>query len=256
VFGIGAAINQGCAFSTLTQLGSGRLRMVLTLFGFGLGIAAFAGLASHAAIPQPQHSTPADPWFAGTGLALILGLLAWGLWEIWRLWRTRDRGAGAWALIAAHRYRLSTGAALIGITNGFLYAVYGPWSYTGALRRQIEANWALSAPPAAVQWGLGAAVLIGMLASACQRGAFHLDWRPRPAWLENFFGGLLMGLGVGAIPGGNDVLLLHSIPGFSPHALPAYGAILAGVAATLMARRALTGRTPRIDCSGDICTGD
>ncbi len=38
-----------------------------------------------------------------------------------------------------------------------------------------------------------------------------------------------MGLGTSLVPGGNDVLLLNAIPGLSPHALPAYLAILVGI---------------------------
>ena len=38
----------------------------------------------------------------------------------------------------------------------------------------------------------------------------------------------------GQLPGGNDVLLLNAIPGLSPHAVPAYLAMLAGIAIALM----------------------
>jgi uncharacterized membrane protein YedE/YeeE len=39
LFGVGAAINGGCAFSTLGHLANGNLWMLTTLFGFGLGVA-------------------------------------------------------------------------------------------------------------------------------------------------------------------------------------------------------------------------
>ena len=37
IFGVGAVVNGGCAFSTLTQLGAGKVAMVVTLLGFALG---------------------------------------------------------------------------------------------------------------------------------------------------------------------------------------------------------------------------
>jgi len=62
--------------------------------------------------------------------------------------------------------------------------------------------------------------------------------------LPRFFtGGLLMGIGAASIPGGNDVLLLHGIPGFSFHAVPVFLAMLAGIALTLLvARRVVRNR--------------
>ena len=62
-----------------------------------------------------------------------------------------------------------------------------------------------------------------------------------------------MGAGAGMIPGGNDVLLLSAIPLLSPHAIPAYLGVVAGIAVTLATMRA-SGRAPEaIDCHGDIC---
>ncbi len=63
-----------------------------------------------------------------------------------------------------------------------------------------------------------------------------------------------MGLGAAMIPGGNDVLILHGIPFLSPHAVPAFLAMLVGIAVSLMGMRALGRDIPRIDCGGDICT--
>ena len=37
VFGVGAVVNGGCAFSTLTRLGAGNVAMLATLVGFALG---------------------------------------------------------------------------------------------------------------------------------------------------------------------------------------------------------------------------
>ena len=67
-------------------------------------------------------------------------------------------------------------------------------------------------------------------------------------------GGLLMGAGAALVPGGNDVLLLNAIPGMSPHAIPAYAAMLAGVVGALYFVRWRGNEWERIDCSDDLCT--
>src|SRR6516165_11417909 len=45
VFGLGAAINGACAFSTLARLADGQLRMLGTLCGFIVGVVSYAALA-------------------------------------------------------------------------------------------------------------------------------------------------------------------------------------------------------------------
>jgi hypothetical protein len=62
-----------------------------------------------------------------------------------------------------------------------------------------------------------------------------------------------MGFGAALAPGGNDVLLLHSIPMLSAHALPVYGSMIAGIALVLVGMRWLSGVTMRVDCGGDSC---
>ncbi len=62
-----------------------------------------------------------------------------------------------------------------------------------------------------------------------------------------------MGFGAALVPGSNDVLILHSIPGLSPHALPAYAAMVIGIALPLVLMRVIQGTAMRVDCSSDVC---
>ncbi len=73
-----------------------------------------------------------------------------------------------------------------------------------------------------------------MIGSSAQRGSFRPRRRPQLRWLRNLFGGLLMGCGASMVPGGNDA--------FSPHAGPAYLAMVLGIAAivVLFGRRRAT----------------
>ncbi len=63
-----------------------------------------------------------------------------------------------------------------------------------------------------------------------------------------------MGLGAAAAPGGNDVLILHELPGLSPHAFPAYVALFLGIGVTLVAFRWVGLEYYTVDCSGDVCS--
>lgn len=253
-FGMGAALNGGCAFSTLTRLCDGKLNMLAALAGFAAGAALFLALAAEKLIPEPtREPVLADPR-APAALVLAVGLVAWGLWEVVRLLRTQPVEVYWTARIRSHRYRLSTAAAVIGLSNGVLYLLYGSWAYTGILQEWVRGIEGIGIVPGAVLWALFAAVLLGMFASSYERGSFRIEWRPTRSWLLNLAGGLLMGFGAAAAPGGNDVLILHQVPILSPHALPVYGAIIAGIAAVLMTMRLLRGEHMTVRCSGDICS--
>ena len=171
LFGVGAAVNGGCAFSTLGQLANGNLWMLTTLFGFCMGV---AGLSIMVPMTEPsQNLTPlllkSPKPLIYTGMAL-LWLLA--CWEIVRLWRSRKKGK---------------------------------------------------------------------------------SWRRIQAWPRHLMGGTLMGAGAVLIPGGNDTLILKSLPGLSPHAIPAFVALLCGICATLLLMRLFSGKTLQVICTNDIC---
>ncbi len=253
VFGMGAVFNKGCAFSTLTRLGGGQLSMLLSLAGFALGVAGHSLVGSQALAPT---ALTADAVLAQAGLwprLALAGLLLWGLWEAWRLWRSRPAGQGLWALALADRYRLSTAALLLGVSNAVLYALHGKWAYTATLSRGVQQAMGADVRPAPIAWLLFLFLVAGVVFSAWQRRSFRLRWRPRLGWISYLVGGAFMGFGAALVPGGNDVLILHGIPTLSPHALPAYLAMLIGIAITLGLMRLVGASLETIDCSGDLC---
>jgi hypothetical protein len=184
---------------------------------------------------------------------LSAALAAWGVWEIVRLWRTRPAGASWIELVSARSYRLSAAVALVGVSSGILYALYGPWTYTRLFSETVALPMDGDAGRLALPLGLFVAVVAGAVASAWQKGTFRPSWRPSPLWIHDFAGGLLMGAGAAMTPGGNDVLVLHSIPQLSAHALPAYLAMTAGIAVVLIVMRAIRGEYLQVDCCHDIC---
>lgn len=253
-FGAGAALNRGCAFSMLARLANGEARMLLALASFCLGAVAARpganalGLAPDETLPPAYDA--AVVWLPGVLIVLVL----WSAWEGWRLWRTRPASA-AWRKLALARvYRLSTAAALMGVANGTIYALHAPWAYTGTLASWAQSMAAAGPAPGWPGWAFAGALMLGAVASAWQRGSIRPDWRPSAAWIANAAGGMLMGVGAVLAPGGNDALIQHHIPGLSPHALPAFGAMLLGIAMVLVVVvRMVTGGTAQVDCHGDLC---
>lgn len=254
LFGMGAALNGGCSLSTLTRLADGDLGMLVALGGFLAGVGTWMGVR---AAGWPTGLAPVvTPWSRWPQLApwLLVLLLAWALHRAQMLWRL-DRGdRRLTAALLAPSYHLSASAALLGLAAGLLYATQGAWSYTNYLRTKVLNS--LDAAPAPSAWHgmLALGLLAGMIASALQRGSFR--WR-RPGdasiWLRHAVGGALMGSGAAMVPGGNDTLLLGSLPMMTAAALLSYLSMLAGIALVLHSLRAARMPMPAITCSAFGC---
>src|SRR5258706_12265070 len=138
VFGVGAALNGGCAISTVTRLGNGELRMLLTIVGIVLSIAAIDdGFFTLPAVTsrQPSHPFVISGW--GPSLALA-ALSSWAVWEAVSLWRTRDRTCGLIDGLLHRPWRLSSAAAVIGLADVTIALVAGRWAYTGTVRDTVD----------------------------------------------------------------------------------------------------------------------
>lgn len=231
---------------------------MLTLGGFALGVWSYlTTAATWPKLPQPQPPLVTHEAFQPMVMSsLTLALALWAVFEAVRLWRTRPAAAPWTARLLVGPYRLSTAMALIGVANGILYALHGPWTYTrtfndGVARLMSAAG---NDHPLGLHWALFFAVVAGAIVSAWQRGTFRLDWRPSITWFQDIAGGLLMGFGAGMTPGGNDVLVLHDLPQLSGHAVPALLAMIAGITLVMVVMRAATGTYLEVDCQGDVCT--
>ncbi len=134
-----------------------------------------------------------------------------------------------------------------------LYALHDAWTYTNALKRQVQSLWLPIEKPVLINLLLFLALFCGMLLSAWQRGSLRLRWRRIQTWPRHFIGGTLMGAAAVLIPGGNDTLMLKSLPGLSPHVIAAFVALLFGIGVTLLIMRLLTGKTLKVVCTNDIC---
>jgi uncharacterized membrane protein YedE/YeeE len=255
VFGLGAAINRGCAFSTMARLVDGDGRMLAAVVGFAMGVFVFAALVqSHWLLrPAPTAAlvSSLQPWSTVLGVVFLI----WAFYEAHRLWRSRDAKMRFIDRALAPRYRLSAAALLIGLPGALLFMIHGAFGFTATFDLLIETSLGTRSWPTPARWILLIAVLSGLLLSSIQRGSFSIDWWPRREWLVNGAGGAMMGFGAAVTPGGNDALILYGIPTLSPYALPAYAALVLGIAAGLLLMSHF-GIKARVECRNDMFITD
>lgn len=232
LFGLGAVVNGACAFGTLTRIVSGEGDYLFTLVGMAIGSAILWG----ARLPVIPHALGPNP-IAMAGAAGGAALIGWALLVIaisLLLYRQGER-LGPLAAMAG-----------VGLAGGLLYGLHPRWGY-GVVIDSL----AMSGPPVMgmkidmLLPGLVAATIAGGLSSSLIGGTF----RPRPPGLRTaplrVIGGLLMGSGGAMIPGGNDGLVLYSLPALIPAAFLAYGAMTLTIAACLKAGERLQLQTVR-----------
>jgi uncharacterized membrane protein YedE/YeeE len=256
LFGLGAGINGACAYSTMARLVDGEVGMLIAIAGFAVGVYVFIGLIDAGTFARPLATPALVAGAVNWAVLIALALVAVGVYEARRLWRTAPAGASVRELILARPYRLSTTALIMGVSGAAIFLLFGAGGYTSTFEVVVEGTLGTRPWPAAGRWLLLLAVLFGMFLSTLTRGGFRVDWRPRLGWLRNLFGGVLMGLGVAMAPGGNDVLVLYAIPSLSPHAIPVFAALAAGVAVALLFLRAVFGVETRAVCRDDVFISD
>lgn len=257
LFGAGAALNGGCSLSTLHRLADGELGMLATLGGFVLGVLAWAlagllqaGMAWLPLVPVWTRWPAAAPW-------LLIALALWALLRLHafsRLARSRP-GQSLRRRVLAPSDHLSVSAAVMGLAGGLLYVTQGAWSYTNHLRTSVLYAWGGGAGASGTHAALVVALVAGMAVSALHRGS--VAWR-RPSgigsWLRHGAGGLLMGAGAAMVPGGNDTLLLNSLPTLAWQAAAAYLSLLAGIASVLWLMRRARMPMPAVNCTPAGCS--
>lgn len=253
IFGIGAAVNGGCVFSSLTKLADGKFGLLVAVLAMPAGAALqYWILAPPLDLPSPRAVVAPIADAALAGLLLVILLVAL-IWELRRLLRNTT---GSWMLrqrILAESYRLSTAAALIGLSNAFLLSMMGSWSFASIASRSITDGGGVGSDMLWLFWLVNLAAFAGMIASTLQRRSFAPQLPSLGVIARHGCGGLMMGVGIVLIPGGNDSLLLYGIPALSPHALPAYAAILVGIALVFGVAKLMGRSLPEVHCTGDIC---
>lgn len=219
IFGIGAAVNGGCSFGTLIRFAAGDVSFIASFTGMAIGIwlqrhQFMSADLSPKGLSMVAHSSP-----LGIVLLGIVALLC--LRELMLVPRWKDPGSRS----------PERAAIAIGLAGGGLYILNGAWPYTVAFDQLVN-----SSDPDQLHGLTLAAITLATLAGATfgaiQSKMFHfqVQWRLLPL---RIIGGVMMGFGAALIPGGNGVLVLHAFPALSPHAVPAYFALILGVGTSL-----------------------
>lgn len=225
LLGAGALVNGGCYLGSISYLGTGNLNFLFTL----AGIALFARW-NGAAIPAPASPTSGMPrsWTLGLGFATFAAVLLLA-------WRSARSGAAGRGFPLRGPWPWRRAAACCGVVAAILFAFDPGWSYGRALEALANAG---SRPPRWHDELPALSLFTGVGASALLAGRFRLV---RPQWVRSarcLAGGALMACGASRIPGGNDALLLWSIPGLTLHGLVAYALMLLTLIAAFAAGRA------------------
>jgi hypothetical protein len=170
-----------------------------------LWVFSFAG---HGAHTMPLHDAasahlPLNPaWTNGAALILFIIMTAYGLVQF-----QQRRKAAMLALLA------------VGLFGGIIHGFNPGWSYTALLDLSAGAGSARPVWPDALG---GVALFCGAIISSVLQPGFSVtgfSWRSSIACLT---GGFLMGAGSKWVPGGNDSLMLWSIPGRTLYGPVAY----------------------------------
>ncbi len=217
----GAVLNDACLLGSLWRLGNGELRLLALPAGLAIGFMIAnlipGGLAPHLAPSTLGHPAPAGLFvIAGSGVVLALALFVLKRHGVHR----------------SDRWPLATAMAILGAGGALLYVVQPGWSYADAVKRGVSPLMAMMASG----WGGAIAALLtaaGAIISAIRLRAFKPGWPTVAGVGRSLGGGILIALGATMIPGGNDTLLLASVPAGSASGAVAYTVMTLVVVATV-----------------------
>lgn len=246
LFGVGAGLNGGCTFSTLTRAVDGNIGHWITVAAWPVGM----WIATVMPLFHPEPMVLQQPDYPLWALLMLcVGVLVESVLIARRFWRKHT----VKRILGASVYTLSAGAALVGLSNAVIVEATGPWSFSSTILCGIGSRSGTSCDQSVLAWSIVGAALLGMGFSSLQRGSFKFRLPDGVSAMRHGAGGLCMGMGTVLIPGGNDGLILFAIPSLSPHAIAAYAGIIAGILTTLSLMRAFGAQIPMVQCRGDIC---
>lgn len=211
LMGVGAVINRTCLLGSLWRLGNGELRLLALPLGLALGYALMTRVLPQL-LPARQPNVFATPdWRAAAVILPSLLLLVVAAASLWRR-AAKDRSG----------HPLLQPMLMLGIAGAILYLLQPGWSYADAVRREVAPLMVMMiATPAGLM--AVAATLAGAGFSAWRAGTVRIE---RPTLIEvarTLAGGVCMAAGASLIPGGNDSLLLATIPAGNASGLVGFG---------------------------------
>jgi uncharacterized protein len=211
LLGIGALINDACLFGALSRIGRGEVRFFALPVGLTLGFAIADRQDLFRAAPSVAN-TFAEPTSAGylvvAGYAILLVVN----------WLRLGREA---VPPTSRDWPLRRSMVTLGICGALLFILTPGWTYADAVHRAVAPGDGTKMIAAGVIIAALAA-LGGALASGIRARSFHFEKPTVRTLLRSLIGGTIMAFGGTLIPGGNDTLLLSSVPSATVSGLTAY----------------------------------
>ncbi len=209
LMGIGALINRGCFVGTVGYIGTGKFSYILSFVGLATALyLARSDVLDLFGAPEFIPRTQVED-----SIVKQLALVAFAIICLVSIWLVLVRRQLAYLALAA-----------IGISASIIYGTRPEWAYTAQLNSFLQGQ------------GLSVGKTIELAVAALFAGAIVSSWlkdRFKPelgSWkfaLANLSGGFLMGIGASAVPGGNDLLLMWTIPGLTLYGVIAYLTMIA-----------------------------
>lgn len=213
IMGLGAIINKGCFVGTVGYIGAGKFSYLLTFVGLALAMLLLR--ADLFDLVDPVTYKKRIPFEESLTKQVTVGGFA--LLALVSLY-----------LIIIKRNMAMLALLTIGITAAFIYGTRPEWSYAAVLNSLLSGQ------------GLSVGMTVEFAVAALFGGAIFSSWlknrfHPQLGTLKmasaNLAGGFLMGIGATTVPGGNDVLLMWTIPGLTLYGVVAYLMMIATIAA-------------------------
>ena len=150
LFGLGAALNGACAYSTMARLVDGEARMAVSVGGFAIGVLTFLLLVDSQMLARPEKAPALIGSVLSFALVIVLALAAWAIYEVPRIWRMRPKHLRIKHMILSPQYRLSSAALVIGIASSIVFLLVGSPGYTITLHSMVAGMVGKGALPAAI----------------------------------------------------------------------------------------------------------
>ncbi len=226
LLGVGAFINDACLFGTLSRIGQGEVRFFALPVGLTFGFFV-ADRQPWVAAGERTPNLLADPSLLG-----FLVIAAFALLLMFCLWLL-----GRKEIQPSHReWPLRRAMVVLGICGALLFSLTPGWTYADAVHRAVTTKEGMRAIDSGVILAAIAA-LLGALTSGIRARSFHLEKPTANTVTRSLLGGTIMAFGGTLIPGGNDTLLLSSVPSATLSGLTAYATMAATVPLLLLLTR-------------------
>lgn len=222
IYGVGAFLNGACALGTLNNLMNGKIDYIASIMGIAIGFFGFLFIKDFVVLEKTDHLMTANYRFL---FLLPLMLVVWGVTIFQTLKFLKENEDTK--LQRIKKYVTSSvarnyiGVTIFGLCSGILYLLLGrSWDYTSFIKA-IETIMfgkevvVLSIVPLLITT---CGLIIGMGGASLLSKDFNLIKINLKEFAIKISAGSLMGFGAGLIPGGNDTLIFHGIPGLGVHA--------------------------------------